>query len=166
MLFIYLQALTAKCFLWGQLYFTAFAWSRNSLKVYGLMLKCRLSYWRPHTPLLLQHPPTNRRTLLVHVSRNWSYAASSFDLKQSSQPASATICIWSPGSVGFLAPHQLLKQVTEVARGRFPHIPVWAQGCACFFFFVHRAKNTAAKPRDRKPTSCLLFSNRPGQTHF
>lgn len=55
-----------------------------------------------------------------------SYVERIFDL---SQPASP-ICMHSPGSVGFLAPHQLQMQVTEVARGRFPHIPVCESVCA------------------------------------
>lgn len=48
--------------------------------------------------------------------------------RPSSQPASP-ICMYSPGSVGFLAPHQLQMQVTKVARGRFPHIPACESVC-------------------------------------
>ena len=62
----------------------------------------------------------------------------------------STICIQSLGSVGFLAPHQLQMQVTEVARGRFPHIPVCGSVCLrlCVTVCMHepvllQAKNIA-----------------------
>lgn len=150
--FIYPRALFWICLFQGHWSFTPpeFAQSTNSLKAWTRFKinAAAITLTPPHTCTQFRFPHTHittpghactcryihwhtyTNTHMQSVCGSCSCMSSRVELcgedlwsQPTSQPASP-ICMCSPGSVGFLAPHQLQMQVTEVARGRFPHIPV------------------------------------------